>query len=46
MEDIDGLVEVHEALQKNHKELDEVMATMKDLVLLQLMMKMGETKRL
>ena len=32
MEDIDGLIEVHKALQKNQKELDEVMTTMKDLV--------------
>lgn len=46
MEDIDDLVEVRVALQKNKKELDEVTTTMKDLVLLQRMLKMGESKRL
>lgn len=46
MEDIDYLVEVRATLQKNQKELDEVMATMKDLVPQQRMLKMGESKRL
>ena len=46
MEDIDDLVEVYEALKKNQKELDEVTTTMKYLVLLQCMLKMGESKRL
>lgn len=32
MEDLDDLVEVCTTLQKNQKELDEVIATMKDLV--------------
>ena len=46
MEDLDDLVEVCVALQKNKKELDEVRATMKDLAPLQCMLKMGESKRL
>lgn len=46
MEEIDDLVEVCIALQKNHKELDEVTTTMKDLFPLQRMLKMGESKRL
>ena len=46
MEDIDGLIEVREALQKNQKELDELMATMKDLTPLQRMLQMGESKKL
>ena len=45
IEDIDGLIEVGEALQKNQKELDELMATMKDLVSIQRMLKMGESKK-
>ena len=32
MEDIDGLNEVHEALQKNRNELDELTVTMKYLI--------------
>ena len=46
MEDIDDLVEVRATLHKNQKELDEVTATKKDLVPLQHMLKMGESKRL
>ena len=46
MEDHDGLVEVHAALQKNQRELDEVATVMKDLAPLQCMLKMGESKRL
>ena len=46
MEDLDDLVEVCAMLQKNQKELDEVMAAMKDLTALQSMLKMGESKRL
>ena len=46
MEDIDGLIEVRETLQKNQKELDELTAIMKDLIPLQRMLKMGESKRL
>ena len=46
MEDINDLVEIHVELQKNQKELDEVTTIMKDLVPLQRMLKMGESKRL
>lgn len=46
MEDIDGLIEVHKALQKNQKELYELIVTMKDLIPLQHKLKMGESKRL
>ena len=46
MEDLDDLVEVCAALQKNQKELDEVMTIMKYLVSLQHMLKMGESKSL
>ena len=46
MEAIDGLIEVREALQKNQKELDEYIVTMKDLIPLQCMLMMGESKRL
>ena len=46
MEDLDNLVEVHVALQKKQRELDEVAAMMKDLALLQRMLKMRENKRL
>lgn len=46
MEDLDELIEVHRALQKNQWELDEVAAAMKDLTPLQCMLKMGEIKRL
>ena len=41
MEGVDDLMEVRKMLQKNQKELDEDMATMKDLVPLQHMLKMG-----
>ena len=37
---------VREDLQKNQQELEEVVATMKDMPLLQCMLKMGENKRL
>ena len=46
MEDIDGLIEVREALQRNQKELDELTTTMKDLTPLQRMLQMGESKKL
>lgn len=46
MEDLDDLVEVCTLLQKNQRELDEVVAAMKDLVPLQRMLKMRESKRL
>ena len=46
MEEIDGLIKVYEALQKNQKELDELIATMKDLILLQCMLKIRESNKL
>lgn len=46
MEDIDGLIDVREALQKNQKELDELTMVMKDVIPLQRMLKIGESKRL
>ena len=46
MEDINGLVEVREALQKTQRELDALTGTMKDLLPIERMLKMGETTKL
>ena len=46
MEDIDGLNEVCEPLQKNHNKLDELTVVMKDLIPLQCMLKMRESNKL
>ena len=46
MEELEDLVEVCIALQKNQQELDAVADAMKDLALLQCMLKIGENKRL
>lgn len=46
MEDIDGLIEVREALQKTQRELDALTDTMKDLLSIERMLKMGETTKL
>ena len=46
MEDIDGLVEVREALQKTQRELDALRETIKDLLPIERMLKMGETTKL
>jgi len=45
MEETNDLGAVCAKLQRNQQELDTVTATMKDLPLLQCMMKMGENKR-
>lgn len=46
MEEIDGLIKVCASLQKNQKELDELTVTMKDLILLEHMLKMKESTKL
>lgn len=46
MEEIKGLVAVWQALPKNQQELEEVTTSMKDMPLIQRMLKMGENKRL
>ena len=46
MEDIDGLVEVREAMQKTQRELDTLTSTMKDLLPIERMLKMGEMTKL
>ena len=46
MEDIDGLIEVREALQKTHRELHALTGTMKDLLPIEHILKMEETTKL
>ena len=46
MEEIDGLVEVREALQRMQCGVDSLTNTMKDLLPIERMLKMGETTKL
>ena len=46
MDDIDGLVEVREALQKTQWELDALTGMIKDLLPIERMLKMGEMTKL
>ena len=46
MNNIEDLVNVHEAIQKTQREMDTIVAGMKDLPAIQHMIKMGETKKL
>lgn len=44
--DIEDLVNVREAIQKTQQEMDTIVVGMKDLIAIQHMIKMGETKKL
>ena len=46
MEDINGLVEVMAAHQMTQREVDALTDTMKDLLPIEIMLKMGETTKL
>lgn len=46
MDDINGLVEVRAALQKMQREIDGLIGTMKDLLLIERMLKMGKMTKL
>ena len=46
MEDINGLVKVREALQMTQGDLNALIGTMKDLLPIEHMLKMGETTKL
>ena len=46
MEEMDSLVEVHFSLQQNQQKFDELVATTKDLSMLEHMMKMKESTKL
>ena len=46
MNDIENMVNVHEAIQKTQQEMDTIVVAMKDFPPVQCMIKMGETKKL